>query len=106
MDIGDIVRLETGGPEMVVLHLSVDLIVCTWFVGAEQQRGSFPKKSLVPKTMSARQSLSLILRTWLRWPGGEEGNAAIDMLRLGDKLEGLGYLEGSDLTEAGRELLE
>lgn len=55
MKQGDVVRLITGGPEMVVLYMGSTLITCTWFAGIEQQLGSFPPTALVPKVRVAKE---------------------------------------------------
>jgi uncharacterized protein YodC (DUF2158 family) len=47
---GDLVRLKSGGPTMVVTHLhDGGIYSCDWFVGEEIKKGdSFPEEALVP----------------------------------------------------------
>ena len=47
--IGDIVKLKSGGPEMIV-RVVPDVVgkiyTCQWFVGKKLEQGSFPQDSL------------------------------------------------------------
>jgi uncharacterized protein YodC (DUF2158 family) len=46
-EIGDVVRLRSGGPKMTVTEVGETLsgqmsVWCTWFVGTRQETGTFP----------------------------------------------------------------
>jgi uncharacterized protein YodC (DUF2158 family) len=43
--VGDVVRLKSGGPPMTVAIPGED-IYCHWFLGSQQQHGSFPPEAL------------------------------------------------------------
>ena len=48
---GDIVQLKSGGPNMTVVEVGVDLdlqpeVTCHWFAGAKLQRGFFRPEEL------------------------------------------------------------
>ena len=48
LKVGDIVQLKSGGPIMTVTDVGSDYgsvgisVWCVWFVGAKQEKGSFP----------------------------------------------------------------
>lgn len=51
-EIGDIVRLKSGGPDMTVENtrgVSVDRVIvdCQWFAGKKLHRGAFDPETLV-----------------------------------------------------------
>ena len=47
-NIGDVVMLKSGGPNMTVEHIDDDpvLIYCAWFDGKEKKQNSFPPDAL------------------------------------------------------------
>ena len=52
-DVGDTVRLKSGGPKMTVESVDPDIdgegtayVYCAWFVHNEKKTGSFPAKAL------------------------------------------------------------
>lgn len=46
-NVGDIVRLKSGGPRMTVEDTGmVNTVVCVWFVGTKVERNSFPVSAL------------------------------------------------------------
>lgn len=48
-NVGDIVRLKSGGPDMAVKNLPQEkgtIYVCQWFAGKKLEQGSFPADSL------------------------------------------------------------
>ena len=56
-NIGDIVRLKSGGPEMTVRKVNSDIgggfsgsYQCQWFAGKKLDSGVFPQESLVAVT--------------------------------------------------------
>ena len=50
-NIGDLVKLKSGGPKMTVTrvdNLGIRTIVrCTWFAGSKKEQGEFPPEALV-----------------------------------------------------------
>ena len=48
-DVGDVVRLKSGGPRMTVVGRmwGSDQLLCNWFEGVRSHMGSFPAKALV-----------------------------------------------------------
>ena len=50
-NIGDLVKLKSGGPKMTVTrvdNLGIRTIVrCTWFAGSKKEQGDFPPEALV-----------------------------------------------------------
>ena len=53
-NIGDIVKLKSGGPEMTVRKVNADIggqftgsYQCQWFAGKKLDSGVFPQESLV-----------------------------------------------------------
>lgn len=44
--IGSIVILNSGGPEMTVVEILEEEIVCTWFEKGKQKFGRFPKEAI------------------------------------------------------------
>jgi uncharacterized protein YodC (DUF2158 family) len=51
----DIVKLVTGGPDMVVENLTEDGALCTWFDGAKDKKRTFHPDLLI-KTVSPKLS--------------------------------------------------
>ena len=55
-DIGDLVKLKSGGPKMTVTrvdNLGIRKIVrCTWFTGSKKEQGDFPPETLVPAPLT------------------------------------------------------
>ena len=50
-EVGDVVVLKSGGPDMTVQEESTgDHVWCQWFGGRKLERGRFPIASLVPAT--------------------------------------------------------
>lgn len=48
-NVGDIVKLKSGGPDMTVKTLPQEkgtTYVCQWFAGRKLEQGSFPADSL------------------------------------------------------------
>jgi uncharacterized protein YodC (DUF2158 family) len=48
-NVGDIVRLKSGGPDMAVKSLPSEkstIYACQWFAGKKLEQGSFPADSL------------------------------------------------------------
>ena len=47
-DVGDVVRLKSGGPRMTVVGRmwGSDQLLCSWFEGDRSHMGSFPSKAL------------------------------------------------------------
>ena len=45
-ETGDIVRLTTGGPPMVVRSVSGDTAYCQWYAGVDLHEGTFLSTSL------------------------------------------------------------
>jgi uncharacterized protein YodC (DUF2158 family) len=52
MNIGDIVQLKSGGPDMTVERMDTVLdrteVDCTWMAEGELKEGRFNEKTLVP----------------------------------------------------------
>lgn len=50
-NVGDVVELKSGGPEMTVskpaYNTQPDEVDCQWFGGRKLEHGKFPKASLV-----------------------------------------------------------
>ena len=46
LNIGDVVRLRTGGPKMTVIEVSDGYAHCTWFVDGKPQQHGFPVDTL------------------------------------------------------------
>ena len=48
-EVGDVVRLKSGGPRMTVVGRmwGSDQLLCNWFEGVRSHMGSFPAKALV-----------------------------------------------------------
>lgn len=50
-NVGDIVQLKSGGPEMTVQTVPASSITtyrCQWFAGRKLESGNFPAESLKP----------------------------------------------------------
>lgn len=54
-NVGDIVKLKSGGPEMAIREVRINLhqiftgdYVCQWFAGKKLDQGVFPEESLIP----------------------------------------------------------
>lgn len=47
-DVGDVVELKSGGPEMTVQSKDGDHVWAQWFGGRKLERGRFPVASLLP----------------------------------------------------------
>jgi uncharacterized protein YodC (DUF2158 family) len=55
-NVGDIVKLKSGGPEMTInaisTHYETDeftgTYTCQWFAGKKLDQGKFPEESLIP----------------------------------------------------------
>jgi|HubBroStandDraft_3_1064219.scaffolds.fasta_scaffold2442210_1 uncharacterized protein YodC (DUF2158 family) len=49
-NIGDTVKLKSGGPIMTVSRMGREMghsvVVCVWFEGATKHQGGFPEESL------------------------------------------------------------
>ncbi|HRE72598.1 MULTISPECIES: DUF2158 domain-containing protein [unclassified Candidatus Accumulibacter] len=59
--VGDIVQLKSGGPEMTVQKIndigddvSTVRFRCQWFAGKKLESGSFPEESLKPVTQEQK----------------------------------------------------
>ncbi|HBO8836169.1 TPA: DUF2158 domain-containing protein [Pseudomonas aeruginosa] len=53
-NVGDIVRLKSGGPDMTVQTLPEvggRLFTCQWFAGKKLENGRFPGESLEAKSV-------------------------------------------------------
>jgi len=50
--VGDVVRLKSGGPKMTVTVIGdiygTPTIWCVWFVSTKQETGSFPPNAIEP----------------------------------------------------------
>ena len=46
--VGDVVTLKSGGPDMTVQSTEGDHVWCQWFGGRKLERGRFPIASLTP----------------------------------------------------------
>ena len=48
-EVGDVVRLNSGGPRMTVVGRlwGSDQLLCNWFEGVRSHAGSFPEGALV-----------------------------------------------------------
>ena len=46
MEVGDVVRLKSGGQHMTVEFFRDDSAVCTWMDGAKPMRHTFKKSAL------------------------------------------------------------
>lgn len=48
MDIGNVVKLKSGGPIMTVIEVDTSSVTCTWFgkAGGEPQVSGFPTAAL------------------------------------------------------------
>lgn len=55
---GDVVRLKTGGPPMVVRAVSGDTAYCQWFAGVELRQGTFLFSSLRDASRERRAAAS------------------------------------------------
>lgn len=55
-DVGDVVRLKSGGPRMTVVGRmwGSDQLLCNWFEGVRSHAGSFPAKALAGAPEEAR----------------------------------------------------
>ncbi|WP_369920369.1 YodC family protein [Marinomonas polaris] len=57
-NIGDIVKIKSGGPDMTINKVSINVSTeeftgnyhCQWFAGKKLDTGIFPEDSLVPVT--------------------------------------------------------
>lgn len=47
MEIGDLVRLKSGGPVMTVSYIGTSHIECTWFRGEDCLKENFPHDILI-----------------------------------------------------------
>lgn len=55
-NVGDIVKLKSGGPEMTINSVSTNsqtgeftgVYTCQWFAGKKLDQGRFPEESLIP----------------------------------------------------------
>lgn len=45
--LGDVVRLKSGGPAMTVHGDSYGNVICVWFVGTERKSGEFAPTSII-----------------------------------------------------------
>ena len=51
-EVGDLVKLKSGGPEMTVQKAWNDGdCTCQWFAGKKLESGRFPKESLEPASV-------------------------------------------------------
>jgi len=48
MQVGDGVRLKSGGPVMTVYEINEDRIHCQWFDGAKLKQSDFTRLMLLP----------------------------------------------------------
>ena len=46
--IGEVVQLNTGGPEMSVEDIQGNICICRWFINRQDKSGSFVDRCLVP----------------------------------------------------------
>lgn len=46
--VGDKVKLNTGGPEMSIEDIQDNVCVCRWFVNGQDKTGKFVDQCLVP----------------------------------------------------------
>jgi len=46
-NVGDIVKLKSGGPEMTIQSTSDTYVRCQWFAGKKLDKGSFPNESII-----------------------------------------------------------
>ncbi len=46
-DIGDVVRLKSGGPRMVVIDANPVRCDCAWFIAATVRKGTFPNMAVM-----------------------------------------------------------
>jgi uncharacterized protein YodC (DUF2158 family) len=44
--VGEKVRLKSGSPDMTVESVGTEEVLCVWFEGAKQQRGTFVLETL------------------------------------------------------------
>jgi uncharacterized protein YodC (DUF2158 family) len=55
LQVGDVVRLKSGGPAMTVDERcddDVDSVICQWFNNTQLSEGTFPSASLEKTTVS------------------------------------------------------
>lgn len=45
-NVGDIVKLKSGGPDMTIQSNTDNGYYCQWFAGKKLERGAFPEDSL------------------------------------------------------------
>jgi len=45
-EVGDIVELKSGGPQMTVVLEDCGWLKCSWFIDDKSQSGRFPAESL------------------------------------------------------------
>jgi uncharacterized protein YodC (DUF2158 family) len=45
--IGDVVRLQSGGPDMSVKQINASLVTCQWFAGKKLEQGVFNIQTLI-----------------------------------------------------------
>ena len=50
--IGDVVRLKSGGPTMVIRVVEGVLLTCDWFEGTETKQATFDQDMIVGATIS------------------------------------------------------
>ena len=54
LEVGDTVRLQSGGPLMTVLEVTKKGVRCGWFLGKDNQEGTFPAGALYKESPSWR----------------------------------------------------
>ena len=56
-EAGDVVRLKTGGPPMVVRAVSGDTAYCQWYAGVDLHQGTFLFTSLCDVSRERRAAV-------------------------------------------------